>query len=82
MTKKTKGQSTAVATPRAYVGPTILGVATKGEVYTNGLPDSLVAAAEANPLINKLIVDLGEMPNAQRDILLKRGVYYAAYKSI
>lgn len=81
MKKKQKEQQTVV-TPRAYVGPTIPGVATKGEVYTNGLPANLTAVAESNPLINKLIVDLDEMPNAQRDILLKRGVYYAAYKSV
>ncbi len=72
----------AQAAPLAYVGPTIPGVATRGEVYTNGLPNALAAAAEQDPLLNKLIVELTEMPNAQRDIILRRGVYYAAYKSV
>lgn len=70
------------AVPLAYVGPTIPGVATRGEVYTNGLPAALTAVAEQRPLVNKLIVELTEMPNAQRDIILKRGVYYAAFKSV
>ena len=68
--------------PLAYIGPTIPGVATKGEVYTNGLPDALTAAATQKPLLNKLIVELTDMPNAQRDIILGRGVCYAAYQSV
>ena len=68
--------------PLAYIGPTIPGVETKGEVYTNGLPDALTAAATQKPLLNKLIVELTDMPNAQRDIILGRGVCYAAYQSV
>ena len=69
------------AAPLAYVGPTIPGVATKGEVYTNGLPAALSAVAEQRPLIKKLIVELAEMPTAQKDIILQSGVYYAAFKA-
>ena len=70
------------AAPLAYVGPTIPGVATRGEVYTNGLPAALTEVAEQRPLVKKLIVKLTEMPNAQKDIIMKRGAYYAAFKSV
>ncbi len=66
----------------AYVGPTLAGIANKGEVYTGGVPSALSAAAKTKPQIAKLIVELPEMPNAQRDIILRRGVYYAAYNSV
>ena len=79
---KKKTAAVQPVAPLAYVGPTIPGVATKGEVYTNGLPDALTAAAERKPLLNKLIVNLTDMPNAQRDIILGRGVCYAAYQSV
>ena len=51
MKKKTTAQPQA---PLAYVGPTIPGVAVSGEVYTNGLPAALAAAAEKKPLLNTI----------------------------
>lgn len=81
--KKKSAEPKAALTPvpLAYVGPTIPGVAVYGEVYTNGLPAAVAAAAE-KPLFNKLIVPLPEMPYAQRDIILKEGAYYAAFRSV
>lgn len=82
--KKKSAEPKAALTPAplAYVGPTIPGVAVYGEVYTNGLPAAVAAAAAEKPLFNKLIVPLPEMPYAQRDIILKEGAYYAAFRSV
>lgn len=68
--------------PVAYIGPNIPGIATKGEVYTNGVPAALIKSAEERPLLNKLIVKLTDMPAAQKDIIQKHGAFYAAYISV
>lgn len=67
--------------PLAYLGPTIPGIATEGEVYTNGIPTALRNAAAEKPLLNKLIVKLTDMPAAQKEILKKNGSFYEAYVS-
>lgn len=65
-----------------YVGPTIPGIANHGTAYNNGIPQGLRKEAEKKPLLNKLIVDITDMPEAIRSINRKTGVIYEAYKTV
>lgn len=84
MSKKNNSPKIAepVSEARAYVGPTIRGVAQHGTVYSDGIPKSLQDAVAEKPLLGKLIVKLSDFSKAQTSIIRKQGVYYEAYKSI
>lgn len=61
-----------------YVGPSILGVATKNTVY-EGLPDSLQAAIETAPFLSGLCIPLESLPEAMAQIRAKSGSFYTLY---
>lgn len=62
----------------AYVGPTILGVATQNTVYDR-VPDSIVSRTETAPYLASLCVPIGELSEACKQIREKRGAYYTFY---
>lgn len=61
-----------------YVGPTILGVATRNTMYP-AIPDSIMAAAEADPYIASLCVPISEIATAMEQIRKKEGAYWTFY---
>lgn len=64
----------------AYVGPTIMGVATHNQIFNNGLPDGLVDAMGKEPAFKSLVVPIGSLAAAGSDIANKTGAAYAFYK--
>lgn len=77
MNKKTKTSGSLV-----YCGPNIKGLAMTWTIYTNGLPEKLQAAAEADKALASLIVPLDQMPDAMKQIRLKYGKIYTCYKRV
>lgn len=61
-----------------YVGPTILGVATRNTTYDQ-IPASIIEAAENAPYLASLCVSVSELPEAMRQIRAKEGAYWAFY---
>lgn len=62
-----------------YVGPTILGVATRNTTYDQ-IPASITAAAETAPYLASLCVSVSDLPEAMRQIRAKEGAYWTFYK--
>ena len=61
-----------------YVGPTILGVATRNTTYP-AIPDSITAAAKPAPYLASLCVPTKEIPKAMEQIRKKEGAYWTFY---
>lgn len=64
--------------PVIYLGPTLYGVATKGTIYNNGLPEELTNAIKENPIIGSLIVKISEA-NYVRAELKRNGSAYSIF---
>lgn len=62
-----------------YVGPTILGVATRNTTYDQ-IPATITEAAAAAPYLASLCVSVSDLPEALRQIRAKEGAYWTFYK--
>ena len=61
-----------------YVGPTIVGVATRNTVYGE-MPKALEAAIEARPYLTGLCVPISGLANAMAQIDRQQGRVYTLY---
>ena len=61
-----------------YVGPTIIGVATRNTVY-DGVPDTLRAVEDAAPYLLSLCVPLSGVSDALQQIAARDGAIYTLY---
>lgn len=61
-----------------YVGPTIVGVATRNTVYGE-MPKALEAAIEARPYLTGLCVPISGLANAMAQIDRQQGGVYTLY---
>lgn len=66
---------------KAYIGPTIPGVA-RGTVFNNGISEILKKAAEDTPAIKRLIVPLAELNRAQTQLRDKKSSRAKMYKLV
>lgn len=62
-----------------YVGPTIIGVATRNTAYAD-VPDGLEAAIKQAPYMAGLCVSTAELGNALQQISSKSGAIYTLYE--
>lgn len=81
-----KKASTTAAAPAAestqkfvYVGPTILGVATRNTVYGE-MPKGLERAIKAAPYLTGLCVSIPRLADATAQISRKQGGFYTLYQ--
>ena len=65
-----------------YIGPTIKNVAATGTLYNNGLPESLKKEAEKQPAIRNLIVPVGELAAAQRELAVPGSALAVIYGKV
>ena len=61
-----------------YIGPTILGVATRNTVYEEP-PEGLQAAIKSAPFMAGLCVPLGNLQAAMAQIRARNGAVYTLY---
>ncbi len=61
-----------------YVGPSIIGVATRNTVY-DGIPNTLQTAIETAPFLAGLCIPLETLPEAMAQIRAKSGAFYTLY---
>lgn len=61
-----------------YVGPTILGVATRNTTYSS-VPVSILEAAETAPFLVSLCAPVSDVAEATRQIREKSGAYWTFY---
>ncbi len=66
---------------KAYIGPTIPGVA-RGTVFNNGISEILKKAAEDMPAFKSLIVPLTELNKAQTELQDKNSARARMYKLV
>jgi hypothetical protein len=66
---------------KAYIGPTIPGVA-RGTVFNNGISEILKKAAEDMPAFKSLIVPLAELNKAQTELQDKNSARARMYKLV
>ena len=62
-----------------YVGPTIIGVATRNTVYDR-IPESLQTAIRDAPYLGNLCVPVSDLADALKQIRHKSGAIYTMYK--
>lgn len=62
-----------------YVGPTIIGVATRNTTY-DGIPESLQAAIQTAPFFRDLCVPVSGLAAAMDQIRKRNGAIYTLYK--
>lgn len=62
-----------------YVGPTIIGVATRNTTY-EGIPESLQAAIQTAPFLGDLCVPVSSLADAMAQIRKREGAIYTLYK--
>ncbi len=80
--KKTTSKAATKAgpqTPFMYVGPTILGVATRNTVYSEK-PRGLEAAIKAAPFMAGLCVPISGLADAMAQISRGEGGYFTLYQ--
>lgn len=65
--------------PVMYVGPTLMGVAIYGTVYTD-IPEAAKAAKEKAPLFLNLFIPIKEYGSAETQMRKKKGYIWEAYK--
>lgn len=84
--KETKRKAARQETGRTetvmYIGPTIKNVAVTGTLYNNGLPESLKKEAEKQPAISNLIVPVGELAAAQRELAIPGSALAVIYGKV
>ena len=62
-----------------YVGPTIIGVATRNTTY-DGIPEALQAAIQTAPFFRDLCVPVSDLADAMAQIRTRSGAIYTMYK--
>lgn len=62
-----------------YVGPTIIGVATRNTVYDT-IPESLQTAIQSAPYLGNLCIPISNLADAMAQIRNKSGAIYTLYK--
>lgn len=62
-----------------YVGPTIIGVATRNTVFDE-IPESLQTAIQDAPYLGNLCVPVSALADAMNQIRHKSGAIYTMYK--
>lgn len=62
-----------------YVGPTIVGVATRNTVYSE-IPESLQTAIQETPFLGNLCVPISALADAMEQIRHRKGAIYTMYK--
>jgi hypothetical protein len=62
-----------------YIGPTIIGVATRNTLYSE-MPKALRAAIEKAPYLAGLCVRVSDLATALNQIRTQNGAYYNLYK--
>ena len=62
-----------------YVGPTIIGVATRNTVY-DGIPETIRAAAKNAPYLMGLCIPIDKLSDAMIQIRNRCGATYTLYK--
>ncbi len=78
---ETADEATSAVEIKAYIGPTIPGVA-RGTVFNNGISEVLKKAAEDTPAINNLVVPLEELNKAQTELHDKNSARAKLYKLV
>lgn len=75
-----KGEQIHMSNKVVYVGPTIIGVATRNTTY-NGIPEPIAKAAESGeaPYLLSLCVPVKELANALAQINRKEGYIWTFY---
>lgn len=78
--KNTKQETPKTAKePVIYIGPSIVGVATKGTVYKNGLTPQMEKAVEELPALNTLLVEIGKITQARKNLKNKESAVSICY---
>lgn len=77
--KSTKQETPKTKEPVIYIGPSIVGVATKGTVYKNGLTPQMGKAVEELPALNTLLVEIGKITQARKDLKNKESAVSICY---
>ena len=79
--KSTKQEAPkTVKEPVIYIGPSIVGVATKGTVYKNGLTPQMGKAVKELPALNTLLVEIGKITQARKDLKNKESAVSICYE--
>lgn len=63
-----------------YLGPSIAGVTATGTVYNNGLTPQMQSAAEELPALNTLLVEIGGIVQARKDLRDKNSGISICYR--
>lgn len=79
--KKAAGRAKAAAGTKVYCGPTIRNICTRYSMFTE-TPAPLAEKAKQVPLINNLILPLGDFVEARQQIEARSGPYYIIYQQI
>ena len=66
----------------AYVGPTIVGVASHNTVFNNGLPDALKLAIEKESAFRGLVIPIDKLASALKEIDTKSGATFSLYEKV
>ena len=66
----------------AYVGPTIVGVASHSTIFNNGLPDSLKLAMEKESAFRGLVIPINKLASALKEIDTKSGATFSLYEKV
>lgn len=75
--KKIKETQTLV-----YIGPTIIGVASHGMIFNNGISDTLKVATEKESAFKGLVVPTQSLATALLDLQNKKGATWALYNTV
>lgn len=78
--KSTKQEAPKTAKePVIYIGPSIVGIATKGTVYKNGLTPQMDRAVKELSALNTLLVEIGKITQARKDLKNKESAVSICY---
>ncbi len=65
-----------------YIGPTIKNVVITGTLYNNGLPEPLVREMEKQPAVGSLVVPVGELAAAQKELATPGSALATIYRQV
>lgn len=75
-------QQTGQVETLAYVGPTIVGVASHNTIFNNGLPNALKLAMEKEPAFRGLVIPINKLASALKEIDTKLGATFSLYEKV
>ncbi len=78
MTEKAK--ATEPVSVVIYLGPPIMGVATPGTIYKNGLTTQLQEAVKEFPALKMLLVEIGSVAAARKDLKKEETAISVCYR--